>query len=277
MSLRFLSLLVLAAAACDRTAYPDGREPVRELRVCADPNNLPFSNVEQQGFENRLAQLVARDLEADVRYTWWAQRRGFVRNTVGAGSCDVVMGVPSEYELLSTTRPYYRSSYVFLSRADRALSLSSLDDPALRKVRIGVHVIGDDYANPPPAHGLARRRIVNNVVGYSIFGDYRQPNPPARLVRAVIDQEVDVAILWGPLAGFFAGRQPLPMSVTPVSEDPQLPGVPFAFDIAVGVSRDRRDLRMQIDEVLARRAADIDRLLDDFDVPHTRPGEGGTR
>jgi mxaJ protein len=127
-----------------------------------------------------------------------------------------------------------------------------------------VHVIGDDYASPPPVHALARRRIVTNVSGYSIFGDYRQPNPPARLVESVANADVDLEILWGPLAGYFAKRQPAAMSIAAVPPDPGLPDLPFAFDIGVGVGRDRPDLRLEIDGILRRRAAEIDAVLEEY-------------
>jgi mxaJ protein len=144
----------------------------RELRVCADPNNLPFSNRKGEGFENHLAQLIAGELDATVRYTWFPQRRGFIRNTLAADSCDVIMGIPEHSERVLTTRPYYRSTYVFVSRKDRGLKIRSFDDPALRKLKIGVQLIGDDYHNTPPVHALSRRGIVGNLVGYSVYGDY---------------------------------------------------------------------------------------------------------
>src|SRR3954470_23641542 len=136
-----------ALAACQRR--------VPAVRVCADPNNLPFSNDRGEGFENEIARLVARDLGRELKYVWWAQRRGFVRNTLKAGLCDVIIGVPSSFELAETTRPYYRSSYVFVSLASRKLHLGSLDDPRLKHLRLGVQMIGDDFANSPPAHALA--------------------------------------------------------------------------------------------------------------------------
>jgi mxaJ protein len=154
--------------------------PSRVLRVCADPNNLPYSNRAGEGFENRIAELLAADRHASLDYTWWPQRRGFVRNTLNTGACDVVMGVPAALELTSTTRPYYRSSYMFVSRRDRRLGLHSFDDPRLRELRIGVQMIGDDFANSPPAHALSSRGIVRNVVGYSVYGDYAQPRPCRR-------------------------------------------------------------------------------------------------
>jgi mxaJ protein len=135
------------------------------LRVCSDPNNLPFSNDRGEGFENRIAEALAHDLGSTLAYTWWAQRRGFIRNTLNAGICDVVIGVPHDIDMAATTQSYYRSTYVFLTRRSRALGIRSFDDPALRRLRIGVQVIGDDGMNSPPAHSLGRRHIVDNLVG----------------------------------------------------------------------------------------------------------------
>ena len=242
------------------------REPA-VLRVCADPNNLPFSNDRLEGFENKLAALVAREMGATVSYTWWAQRRGFFRNTLKAGVCDVVMGVPTGFEMASPTRPYYRSSYVFVQKADRREPVRSLDDPALKTVRVGVQLAGDDYANTPPAHALSRRGIVSNVVGFTLYGDYAEPNPPARIVEAVARGDVDVAIVWGPLAGYFSGRQRVPLRVTPVSPSMDLPFLPFVFDIAVGVRRGNEELRNTIDEILQRRRDEVAKVLDAYGVP----------
>jgi mxaJ protein len=235
--------------------------------VCADPNNLPFSNAREEGFENRLAWLVAGDMGATVRYTWWAQRRGFIRNTLRAGACDVVMGVPSSYELVLATRPYYRSTYVFVHRRDASFTVRSFDDEILRKLRIGVHVIGDDYANPPPAHALANRGVVGNVAGYMIFGNYAEPDPPARLIRAVADGEVDRAIVWGPLAGYFAGRQAAPLAIVPVSPEIDLPFLPFVYDISMGVRRNDQRLRDELNAILARRGKEVAALLREYGVP----------
>jgi mxaJ protein len=236
------------------------------LRVCADPNNLPYSNQRGQGFENRLAELIAKELGARVEYTWWAQRRGFVRNTLRAGKCDVIMGVPSGFELVLATRPYYRSTYTFVTRRSTP-RIASFDDPALRRLRVGVQLIGDDGANSPPAAALTRRGIVRNVKGYTVFGDYRQPNPPSRIVRAVERGEVDVAVVWGPLAGYFARQSSVPLRVDPVSPEIDPPGLPFVFDMAIGVRRGETAFRDRIDDVLRRRRHDIDRLLADYGVP----------
>jgi mxaJ protein len=265
-----LPLVVLAAVALFVRA--DGRElhaadARRVLRVCADPNNLPFSNERGEGFENELAKLVARELNARVEYTWWAQRRGFVRNTLRAGSCDVLMGIPTSFELALPTRPYYRSTYAFVYRSGAGFRIDSFDDPDLRRLRVGVQMIGDDYANSPPAHALSNRGIVDNVRGYLVYGDYREPNPPARIVEAVAKDEVDVAIAWGPLAGYFARRQRVALEVVPVSPQIDLPFTPFVFDISMGVRREDTQLRDELDGIIRRRRAGIDSLLERYGVP----------
>ncbi len=236
------------------------------LRVCADPNNLPFSNRAGEGFENALATLVAGELGKTVAYTWFPQRRGFVRNTLASGRCDVIMGVPAHYELAATTTPYYRSSYVFVTRVDRGLDIDSFDDPRLARLRIGVHTIGDDYANVPPAQALAARGIVGNIRGYSIYGDYSRPDPPRDLVDAVARGEVDVAIAWGPLAGYFATREQPPLAVR-IARPTGLATAPMTFAIAMGLRRGDDELRATLDGVIARRHGDIDQLLRRYGVP----------
>ncbi|HEX8720029.1 MAG TPA: substrate-binding domain-containing protein [Pyrinomonadaceae bacterium] len=249
------------------TAQPHFDRPAGVLRVCADPNNLPFSNERGEGFENKIAELLAADLHERLEYTWWAQRRGFFRNTLRAGACDVVVGVPSSFELAATTAPYYRSTYVFVYRKGRGVSVRSFDDAVLRDVRVGVQLVGDDGANTPPAHALAARGVVQNVRGYTLYGDYREPNPPARIVEAVAKGEVDVGVVWGPLAGYFAPRQRVPLEVVPVSPQFDLPFLPFVYDISMGVRRGDEGLRLKLEEFLARRRPDIERILDRYGVP----------
>jgi mxaJ protein len=270
------------AAACLALAVPalgaDGSAPARpdasapaELRFCADPNNLPFSNQKLEGFENRIAAWIAKDLGATPKFVWWAQRRGFFRNTLQAGLCDVVVGVPFRFERALTTKPYYRSTYVFVRRADSAADVRSFDDPALKTLRVGVQLAGDDGANTPPAHALSRRGIVQNVRGFTLYGDYAQDSPPARIVDAVANGDVDVAVVWGPLAGYFAKRERVPLVLTPVSPAIDLPFLPFVFDIAVGVRRGDDALRDRIEESLDRRAPEIRALLDRYGVPPAAP------
>jgi quinoprotein dehydrogenase-associated probable ABC transporter substrate-binding protein len=293
MSSRFLSLslflvCVICGSACNRAAPPAAKafatpspqtiaRPAGVLRVCADPNNLPFSNQRGEGFENKIAELLAHDLGERVEYTWWAQRRGFFRNTLRAGVCDIVIGVPAGFEMAATTRPYYRSTYVFLTRKDRHLKLASFDDPELKKLKIGVQIIGDDFSNAPPAHALTRRNIIDNVKGFTVYGDYNQPNPPARIVAAVAKGDVDVAIVWGPLAGYFAKQSHVPLDVVPVSPQVDQPFLPFVFDISMGVRRGDQDLKDQVEQVLDKRRSDIDRILQDYAIPRVdqEKGAGG--
>lgn len=234
------------------------------LRVCADPNNLPFSNATGEGFENHLAQLVGDALHARVEYTWWAQRRGFIRNTLKEKKCDVVMGVPTDYDLALTTRPYYRSSYVFVYRKQNGYGLHSINDPRLSTLKIGVHAIGSD--NPPPAIVLAQRGIVQNVAGYSIYGDYRTANPPAQLIEAVENGDIDVAIAWGPLAGYFAQRSAMPLAVMPIAE-PAVASLPFRFSVSMGVRREDKNLKARLDSIIARKQPEIDALLHSYNIP----------
>ena len=258
-----MRLLAIGLALClSVTAYA---KPARVLRVCADPNNLPFSSEHARGFENEIADVIAKQLHARVEYTWWAQRRGFFRNTLNAKTCDLVIGVPAGIGMARTLRPYYRSTFAFVTRSDRNLELRSLDDQRLRTLRIGVQLVGDDGRNSPPAHALARRGIVDNVVGF-IAGDYRADSPAADVLRAVADGSIDVAIAWGPLAGGFAKHSKVKLVVTPIEEqtdhDQQL-----QFDIAFAVRRKDDAFAREIEAALAARRREIDQILDRWRVP----------
>jgi mxaJ protein len=262
--------LIVVAAIGQATA----RALPAPLRVCADPNNLPFSNTALEGFENELASLIAHDFGTRVEYVWWAQRRGFIRSTLAAGVCDVALGVPAAFDLAWTTRPYYRSSYVFVSRRDRGLGPLSLDDPRLGQLSVGVQMIGDDFSNSPPAHALSARGVISNVVGFSVLGDYGQPNPPARIVEAVSSGKVDVAIVWGPLAGFFAALSPVPLDVTRVSPAMDPPYLPFVFDVSMAVRRGDAQLHDRLDRFIAAHQRDIAAVLDRFHIPRVPSGGG---
>jgi mxaJ protein len=264
MSSRFPRFVLLLALMT--SAFGADWQNTKKLRVCADPNNLPYSNEKREGFENKLAELIAHDLGREVDYTWWAQRRGFFRLTLKAQQCDVVMGVPVSSERALTTDPYYRSTYVFVTRKDRNLDIRSINDPRLKQLKVGVQIIGDDYNNSPPAEALAKRGAVKNVVGYTVYGNYLTPNPTARIVEAVAKGDVDVAIVWGPQAGFFAAQQTVPLTITPVQPKADGP-VPFTFEISLGVRRSDAQFRKQLDRILARHKQDIDRLLAEYHVP----------
>jgi mxaJ protein len=265
-----LCLLLVVTMVSGSAAPP---LPQRQLRVCADPNNLPFSNERLEGFENKLAELIAHELKATLTYTWWAQRRGFIRHTLQAATCDLLMGVPKRLEAVLTTSPYYRSTYVFVYRQADGPPVRSLDDPILHTIKIGVQLIGNDGANSPPAHALARRHLIENVVGYSVYGDYAQSHPTARIIEAVATGTIDVAIVWGPVAGYFARSQPVLLTVVPVTPSRDTPALPFVFDIALGVRRGEEAFRTELDAVLQRRRPEINRLLDAYGVPRVETSE----
>lgn len=237
------------------------------LIVCADPNNLPFSNADQAGFENRIAALVAHDLGRPVQYVWWAQRRGYVRNTLTDRKCDLWPGVAAGVEMVSTTRPYYRASYMFVTRADEPLAGLTLDDPRLKSLSIGIQMVGNDAQNTPPAHALASRGLIQNVHGYMIYGDYQQPNPPSEIVKAVAHSDIDVALVWGPLAGYFARNSPTPLRLEKVT--PWLDGAqwPMTYDISMGVRRDEPALQAQVEDILEKEAPAVSKILSDYGVP----------
>jgi quinoprotein dehydrogenase-associated probable ABC transporter substrate-binding protein len=238
-----------------------------QFRVCADPENLPFSHRNLTGFENRIATLLAKDFGAMPSYIWWGQRQGFIRNTMNAtlaeGRCDIVLGVPVGYDLVRTTKPYYRSTYVFVYPKSRKTAITSLDDPVLKKLKIGVHLLGNDYENPPPVHELGKRHIVDNVRGFNTF--YSADNPPSAIVDAVATGEIDVAIVWGPIAGYYASRQRVPLAIVPI---PSRPGdLPFAFDISMGVKKGNAALYTRLEQLLEQRRPEIQQILKEYGVP----------
>jgi mxaJ protein len=234
------------------------------LRVCADPGNLPFSNRAGEGFENRLASMLAADLATTVEYTWWPQRLGFIRNTLSARTCDVVMGYPAAADNVLTTTPYYRSSYVLVTRRDRGLRLSGLDDPRLRRLRIGVQLVGDDGANAPPTHALSRRGLSANLIGFPVYADAGRTS--STIVDAVSAGRVDVAAAWGPTAGYFAARQRDPLVVEPLAPGND-PALPEAFDISMAVRPGDAARLAQLNTFIRRNRDRIAVLLTEYNIP----------
>lgn len=269
-----LALALAAASPAAASADPAPAQPTAEpaaLRVCADPDNLPFSNDREQGLENRLAEIVAADLGLPIKYTWQSQRRGFLRRSLNAGLCDVEMGVPPGLPGVKTTRPYYRSAYVFVSRRAEPLAPHALDDPALRTVRIGIHALGMEGANTPAAQALAARGIAANVQGFPAWGDDGGGPAVGRIVDAVAASDIDVAIIWGPFAGYFGKAHGDRLTITPILSDPCLADMPFAYDIALGVRAKDAELAARLQAVLDRRQAEIAKVLKDFAIPLVPP------
>jgi quinoprotein dehydrogenase-associated probable ABC transporter substrate-binding protein len=235
------------------------------LRVCGDPDNMPFSNRQQEGMENKIAQLLGSALGDSVVYTWWPHRRGFLRNTLSASECDVVMGVPTGYDPVLTTKPYYRSTYYIVTRADRHLDITSLDDPRLKDLRVGVGLIGEDYTNTPPAEALGKHGVTKHVIGFSMF--YDTENHPQDIVNAVAKGDIDVALVWGPVAGYFAKQSPVPLTLTPLPDTDVTADVPFAYDVAIGVRHSDQELKTVLDSLLVEKRGAIEQILRDYGVP----------
>jgi len=259
-------VLAIVLLACGTAAN------ARELRVCADPNNRPFSAQDGSGMENKIADVIGQELGAKLTYTWFAQRRGFLRNTLNAGKCDLVLGIPAGMEMLRTTRPYYRSGYVFVRR-ESAPKVESLDDPALKGMKIGVQLIGNDATNTPPVHALGHRGISENVRGFMVYGDYESPDPVSPIVEAVASGDVDIAIMWGPPAGYYAAKQKVKLAIDPVPPSTREGDPPMRFEIAMGVRKGDAELAAEVDRALTARRADIDAILAAYHVPRfDQPG-----
>ena len=257
-SFRCQALIWLGTAFCVTAAGQ------HTFRVCADPNNLPFSNHMGQGLENKLAQLIAHGLSVDLKYVWFSERKNFLKQSLNAGLCDAVLGVPVGIDNALLTRPYYRSTYVVLSRTDCKLKIASLYDPRLKNLRIGLHMVGDDYV--PPGHLLAAQGLSSQIEGYSLYGAYGETNPPARLIDAVAKNEVDLAILWGPFAGYFAKQSPVPLAIQPVSPT-RFQMIPFTYSIAVAVRKGDAALQSAIQVVLDKQCQKIRALLKQYAFP----------
>jgi mxaJ protein len=261
MSSRFrnaLFVLGCAAALMAPRAHAAGE---RVLRFCVDPDNLPYSSETGEGFEVRIARVVASELGARPQFVWFPLRRAFVRKTLGEGLCDVIPGVPAGLERVLPTHAYYRSTYAFVTRHD---GLASFDDPRLGRARIGVQLVGDDLAATPPGHALTERGIVANVRGFAVYGD----GPAAqRMVDAIASGDLDTALIWGPQAAWFATHAKAPLEVHTTGAPQWLHGIPFEYSIAMGVKRGNAALRDEIDGALDRRRDEIRAILAEYGVP----------
>jgi len=256
-----LSLTAGAAAQELRSTLPTPGV----LRVCADPDNMPLSNQNGEGFEQKIAELIAKEWNAKLEYAWWPVRRGFFSRALNGRYCDVAIQAPAGLDMAGVTKPYFRSGYVFITRKDSGLDIKSLADPRLKKLRIGVHLLNSDAENTPPAMALSRYGVVGNLTGFSTF--YTQEERPEDIVTAVANKDVDVAIVWGPIAGYFARSSTVPLNLLPLAERDSLSDFPFRFNIAMGVRRRDRALRDSLDAVLVRRAPEIKALLKKYGVP----------
>ena len=230
------------------------------LRVCADPNNLPFSNEKGEGFENRIAELLAAKLDKTLAYVWYPQATGFVRNTLGAHRCDLIPGFPLGDELVQSTNPYYRTAYALVIKPGAGLDdLDTLTDPRLREKRIGI------VAGTPPATYLAVNGLMRNAKPYPLVVDTRVDSSAQAMMRDLASGEIDMGVLWGPMAGYYAKQANPPMRVKLLLKDAG--GPPLAFRIAMGVRPADQNWKRLLNRLIAENQGDINRLLLGFGVP----------
>ena len=252
MSSRFLEM---AAAALLMMA---GAAHAADLRVCADTDNLPFSNAKGEGFENRIVETVAKELSATVTYVWDAERRTTALEIMNKGRCDLVPGAISGAPGVATTRPYMRSAYAFVLKGQGLAA--GFDDPRLRHMRIGVQSVGDDAMTPPVA-ALLRRGLGSNIQPFTLHGNAADRNTAGAMVADVSAGAIDAAVLWGPFAGYFAARQAPPLRVE-IAADPQM-----SFRISMAMRTEDVALRDAVDRALAARRSEIAEILSAYHVP----------
>jgi mxaJ protein len=264
--LRSIALAGVLAAGMSASVQAQRPSPAQPglLRVCNDPDNMPFSNQKEEGFENKIAQLIASDWKSRLEYVWYPTRRGYFRILNGM-YCDLIIQAPGGLDMAGTTAPYYRSGYVFVTRQNGKLrDIKSLADPRLKKARIGVTLLPSDE-QLPPTMALSHYGVVGNLHGY--LGWYNDEDRPEDIVNAVANDSVDVAIVWGPLAGYFAKRSKVPLKIIPLGERDSLADVPFRYNIAMAVRRRDRELRDSLEKTLKKRAPEIQGILKQYGIP----------
>jgi quinoprotein dehydrogenase-associated probable ABC transporter substrate-binding protein len=240
---------------------------------------MPFSNKAGEGFENKLAGLIARELGAAVSFRWTDPSETDI-DALQAGRCDAIMAVPSLAQNVGTTHPYYTSSYVFVARADRGLAIDSFKDHRLKALRIGVEAIDGGRVDTPPMRALAYRGLADREIAYPIPGLSPGGDERARIVEDVARGAIDLAVLWGPLGGYLAQRSPVSLSVTPITDTDEfsarkahLEMMAFQYDISMAIKKGDAALREALDAAIARRKPEIEALLKRYGVPLVEPPE----
>lgn len=235
-----------------------------QLKVCAEPNSLPYSNKQAEGFENRIAEIIADELGAQLSYAWLPQPHTRARNVfIQEGRCDMVIGIPDGHSGFLTSLAYYRTTFVFVYRKSSPYRIDSFDDPDLKELKIGVQTSGGSMS---PAHyALAKRGLVGNQLGFS--PNFSQPNPFARIIRAVAEGEIDVAVVWGPIAGYFAKETFTELELMSVSPQIETPFIPMIAPISIGIRLGDEALRDSLNVALTRRWDEIQAVLEEYGVP----------
>lgn len=232
----------------------------KALRVCSDPSNLPFSNEKGEGFENRIAEIVADELKVPVEYTFFPQAVGFIRRTLFAKACDVVIGYAQGDELVLNTNHYYKSVYALVYRAGKGLDgVETIADPRLKDKVVGV------VGGSPPADNVNKAGLMAKARPYRLMVDRRYDSPAEQMVSDIRNGEVDVGILWGPIAGYFAARGGEKLTVVPLLKEAT--GPRMSYRITFGVRQGEDDWKRQLNQIIKKRQGDIDKVLLDYGVP----------
>jgi quinoprotein dehydrogenase-associated probable ABC transporter substrate-binding protein len=230
------------------------------LRVCADPNNMPFSTDKGEGFENKLAELLADKFGKGLSYSWYPQATGFVRNTLAAHKCDVIMGVPQGDDLVQVTNPYYRTAYALVFKQGHGLEgVDAVGDPRLKGKRIGI------VAGTPPGNNMAANGLMANAKPYPLVIDTRFDSSAAAMMHDLATGEIDAAILWGPMAGYYARRMNPAVTVVPLVKETT--GPRLIYRIAMGVRYSDQEWKRQLNRALKENQPAINKLLLSFGVP----------
>jgi quinoprotein dehydrogenase-associated probable ABC transporter substrate-binding protein len=230
------------------------------LRVCADPANMPFSNDKGEGFENKLAELVAAELKVPVDYTWFPQATGFIRNTLFAKRCDVVMGYAQGDELVLNTNAYYRSLYTLVYRKGGSLEgVDHLADERLKDKRLGL------VAGTPPTEIMLRLGLLARAKPYPLMVDRRYESPAERMMADIRSGEIDAGVLWGPIAGYFAANGGEALAVVPLLKETT--GPRMAYRITFGVRPGEDDWKRELNAIIARLQGKLDAVLLQYGVP----------
>jgi len=262
--LAFIVLLIDREVA--RAQATDGADPSIELvdpkvlRVCADPRNLPFSNEKGEGFENKLGELFAEKLQKKLDYMYFPQATGFVRMTLAAHRCDVIMGFPQGDDLVQGTNPYYRTAYALVAKQRSGLDdVATLEDARLKDKRIGI------VAGTPPATNMAVAGLMANARPYPLMIDTRFDSSSAAMIKDLMSGEIDAGVLWGPMAGYFAKQASPPLHVTPLVKETS--GPRLAFRIGMGVRPADQNWKRQLNRLIQENQPAINKILLDFGVP----------
>jgi quinoprotein dehydrogenase-associated probable ABC transporter substrate-binding protein len=252
------AMAVLALGAGTASAGPPELMERGKLRVCADGNNLPFTNRAGEGFENKIAEMMAEDLDLPLTYVWAPQVMGFVRNTLELRVCDVIIGVAAGYEFVQNTNSYYRSVYAFVLPHDADFEPAGLTDPALRGRTIGV------ITDTPPLVPL--RQAGARIRGYQLQVDTRTLSTVRDAVEDVVNGVTDGAVLWGPIAGWYAAQQDPPLKMVPLSASDES-RARLDFRITMGIRRNEPQWKDWINDFIDRRQDDINKILAEYHVP----------